>query len=101
MEIYFYQQELEGKSLEIALRRRTPIEDLLWDGRKDTFRTVHGQQKIEMLSDTIVNPKTLNSIVAYVVFFLTSVCIGIVGMNLRGVLGKTFGSELLYLLTDG
>jgi hypothetical protein len=34
--------EREGKSLEIALRRRTPIEDLVWDGRKDTFRTVQG-----------------------------------------------------------
>jgi hypothetical protein len=29
------------------------------------------------------------------------VCIGIVGMNSRGVLGKTLGSELLYLHTDG
>jgi hypothetical protein len=56
--------------VEISLRRRTPIEDLAWDGRKDTFRTVQGQQKIEMLSDTIVNPKTLNSIVAYVDFLL-------------------------------
>jgi hypothetical protein len=65
-----YQQEREGKSLEIALRRRTPIEDLVWDGRKDTFRTVQGQQKIEMLSDTIINPKTLDSIVAYVDFLL-------------------------------
>jgi hypothetical protein len=71
MKINFYQQEREGKSLEIALRRHTPIEDLVWDGRKDTFRTVQGQQKIEMLSDTIVNPKTLNSIVAYVDFLLT------------------------------
>jgi hypothetical protein len=32
---------------------------------------------------------------------LRHVCIGIVGMNSRGVLGKTFGSELLYLRTDG
>jgi hypothetical protein len=59
------------KSLEIALGRRTLIEDLVWDGRKDTFCTVQGQQKIEMLSDSIVNPKTLNSIVAYVDFLLT------------------------------
>jgi hypothetical protein len=57
--------------LEIALRGRTPIEDLVWDGRKDTFRTVQGQQKIEMLSDSIINPKTLNSIVAYVDFLFT------------------------------
>jgi hypothetical protein len=57
--------------LEIVLRRRTPIKDLVWDGRKDTFRTVQGQQKIEMLSDSIINPKTLNSIVAYVDFLLT------------------------------
>jgi hypothetical protein len=54
--------------VEISLRRRTPIEDLVWDGRKDTFRTVQGQQKIEMLSDTKVNPKTLNSIIAYIDF---------------------------------
>jgi hypothetical protein len=57
--------------LEIALRRRTPIEDLVWDRRKDTFRTVQGQQKIEMLSDSIINPKTLDSIVAYVNFLFT------------------------------
>jgi hypothetical protein len=57
--------------LKFALCRRTPIEDLVWDGRKDTFGTVQGQQKIEMLSDSIVNPKTLNSIVAYVDFLLT------------------------------
>jgi hypothetical protein len=57
--------------VEISLRRRTPIKDLVWDGRKDTFRTVQGQQKIEMLSDTIVNPKTLNSIIAYIDFLLT------------------------------
>jgi hypothetical protein len=63
--------ESEGKFMEIALRRRTPIEDLVWDGRKDTFCTVQGQQKIKMLSDTIVNPKTLNSIVAYIDFLLT------------------------------
>jgi hypothetical protein len=57
--------------LEIALRRRAPIEDLEWDGQKDTFCTVQGQQKIEMLSDSIINPKTLDSIVAYVDFLLT------------------------------
>jgi hypothetical protein len=57
--------------VEISLRRRTLIEDLIWDGRKDTFRTFQGQQKIEMLSDTIVNPKTLDSIIAYVDFLLT------------------------------
>jgi hypothetical protein len=56
--------------LEIALRRRTPIEALVWDGRKDTLCTVQGQQKIEMLSDSIINPKTLDS-VAYVDFLLT------------------------------
>jgi hypothetical protein len=61
----------EGKSLEIALCGRTPIEDLVWDGRKDTFRTVQGQQKIEMLSDSFINPKTLDSIVAYVNFLVT------------------------------
>jgi hypothetical protein len=71
MKIYLYQQEREWKSLEIALGRRTLIEDLVWDGRKDTFHTVQGQQKIEMLSDTIVNPKTLNSIVAYLDCLLT------------------------------
>jgi hypothetical protein len=52
-----YQQEQEGKSLEIALRRRTPIENLVWDGRKDTFCTVQGQQKIEMLSDSIITKR--------------------------------------------
>jgi hypothetical protein len=57
--------------VEISLRRRTLIEDLVWDRRKDTFRTIQGQQKIEMLSDTIVNPKTLDSIIAYVDFLLT------------------------------
>jgi hypothetical protein len=69
--MYLYQQEREGKSVEIFLPRRTPIEDLVWDGRKDTFHTVQGQQKFEMLLDTIVNPKTLNSIVAYVDFLKT------------------------------
>jgi hypothetical protein len=63
--------EREGKSVEIFLRRRTPIKDLVWDGRKDTFCTIQGQQKIEMLLDTIVNPKTLNSIIAYIDFLLT------------------------------
>jgi hypothetical protein len=66
-----YEQEREGKSVEISLCRRTPIEDLVWDGRKDTFRTVQGQQKIKTLSDTIVNPKTLNSIIAYIDFLFT------------------------------
>jgi hypothetical protein len=57
--------------VEISLRRQTPIEYLVWDGRKNTFRTVQGQQKILMLSDTIVNPKTLDSIIAYIDFLLT------------------------------
>jgi hypothetical protein len=67
---HLYQQEREGKSFDIALRRRTLIEDLVWDGRKDTFRTVQGQQGIEMLLDSIINLKTLDSIVAYVDFLL-------------------------------
>jgi hypothetical protein len=57
--------------LEIAFRRQTLIKALVWDGRKDTFRTVQGQQKIEMLLDSIFNTKTLDSIVAYVKFLLT------------------------------
>jgi hypothetical protein len=57
--------------LEIALRRRTPIKAIVWEGRKDTFRTVQGQQKIEMLSNSIINTKTLDSVVAYVNFLLT------------------------------
>jgi hypothetical protein len=57
--------------LEIALRRRTPIEALVWDGRRDTFRNVQGHQKMEMLSDSIINAKTLETVVAYVNFLLT------------------------------
>jgi hypothetical protein len=57
--------------LEIALQRRTPIKALVWDGRRDTFHTIQGHQKIEMLSDSIIKAKTLETVVAYDDFLLT------------------------------